>query len=79
MRRDKLVALRKSNGLTQAQVGKMLGLGREAVALYEGGQRLPSIETALRLSRLYGVTMEAICDALDVTADNILVGRRTSQ
>jgi transcriptional regulator with XRE-family HTH domain len=78
MRREKLMALRKAKGLTQVQVGKKIGLGREAIALYEGGLRMPSIATAMDLAAVYGVTLDEICAALGVAPRNNFVRGQVS-
>jgi len=49
--------LRKSHGLTQAQVAECLGLERSTYAYYEGG-RVPGVEILLRLCGLYKITLE---------------------
>ncbi|MDR3344757.1 MAG: helix-turn-helix domain-containing protein [Oscillospiraceae bacterium] len=49
--------LRRSHGLTQAQVAECLGLERSTYAYYEGG-RVPGVEILLRLCGLYKITLE---------------------
>lgn len=36
--------LRKRLGLSQAEAGELLGLSRQAITFYEGGDRCPPVE-----------------------------------
>lgn len=58
---------RKEKGLTQSQLGDMLGITPQAVAQYENGKRNPKIET-----------LQKIADALEVNVLN-LIGIKTDQ
>ncbi len=42
---------RKNLGLTQAQLAELCGVSRVSIVAIETGRFLPTIETALRLSR----------------------------
>ena len=55
--------LRERRNLTQAQLGKRAGLRPASVSHFETGQRVPSLETLVK-----------IADALEVTVD-VLLGR----
>ena len=49
---------RELKGLTQKDLGKILGVSDGAVANYENGKREPNLETVLRLADLFGVTTD---------------------
>lgn len=52
--RKVLIECRKEKGLTQTDVGKLVGKGKTAVASWEQGISIPDIETLYRLSKYYG-------------------------
>lgn len=56
----KLSLLRIRRGLSQGDVGRMLGVSRQAVVLWEMGERTPGLPHAIRLARLLGSTVEEL-------------------
>ncbi len=52
--------LRIKLGLTQAQLAALVGVARVSILAIENGQFLPTIETALRISKALGVPVEHI-------------------
>jgi DNA-binding XRE family transcriptional regulator len=61
---DRMAAARKAAGLTQEQMGELVGVSRQAVSKWESGQAVPDAVTVARL-----------CEALQVSADYILLGK----
>lgn len=55
---DKLKALRKERGLTQSQVGDVIGAERSTIACYESGTRKPDVATLDKLARFYRVSLD---------------------
>lgn len=55
--RKVLIECRKEKGITQTDVGKIVGKTKTAVASWEQGLTIPDIETLYRLSRYYGKTI----------------------
>ena len=55
MRNEKLAAVRKALGKTQAETAKEIGIAEIAYRTYERGTRTPSITTALKIADLFGV------------------------
>ena len=55
--RQTLIECRKEKGLTQTQVGEIVGKTKTAVASWEQGITIPDIETLYRLSQYYGKTI----------------------
>lgn len=51
---------RKAVKMTQKQVGKYLGVAESTYNLYESGKRKIDYEDLLKLSELYGVTVEQL-------------------
>lgn len=63
---EKLRELRSKYGLTQKQISERLGVSPSIVSGYETGERTPSTEVLLALSRLYH------------TSTDYLLGRKAS-
>ena len=55
---EKLRKLRKGKHLTQLQVSQRLGVSKAMISAYETDSKLPSVEVLIRLSRLYGTTVD---------------------
>ena len=62
--KDRIAAARKLSGLTQEQLGELVGVTRQAVSKWESGQTVPD-----------AVTVGRICEALHVSADYVLLGK----
>ena len=54
----KLKALREARGLTQLQVANRIGISKAMISAYETASKAPSIEVLIRLSRLFGVSVD---------------------
>ncbi len=55
----KFAMLRKRSGITQAALGKMLGVSNRAVSKWETGLALPSTENIYKLSKIFGVAVDS--------------------
>ena len=51
---------RNTMGLTQEDLAKAVGVSRQTVIAIEKGEYTPSTTLALRLSRVFGTTVEGI-------------------
>ena len=58
---EKLAALRKEKGLTQAELAARLGISKSAVSMYERGNREPELEL-----------LQAMADFFHVSASTML-------
>ena len=47
-------------GMTQAELGKAIGVTRQTVIAIEQGRYSPSLESAFRIARLFGVGLEDV-------------------
>lgn len=54
--------LRKSNNYTQDDFAKELGISRQAVSKWETGTAIPDLEVLLKISKLYGITINDILE-----------------
>ena len=54
----RLRALRKARGLTQQELGELLGVSASAVGMYEQGRREPDLATLVKLADIFGVSVD---------------------
>ena len=59
---DKLVILRKKEGLSQMEVSDKLNVSRQAVSRWESGVSKPSTENLQLLCKIYNVTIDYLLD-----------------
>lgn len=57
--------LRQAEGLSQAALGKALGVSRQTINAIETGRYDPSLTLAIRLSRHFGRTIEEVFHVTD--------------
>lgn len=55
---DKLIELRKTNGLSQEDLAERLNVSRQAVSRWESGAAMPDAHNILQISKLFGVTTD---------------------
>lgn len=55
---DKLMELRKKNGMTQEELAEQMHVSRQSVSKWEGAQSVPDLDKVLCLSKLFGVTTD---------------------
>ncbi len=60
---QRLKEVRKKRGLTQEQLGEMLGLNYKYIGLIERGERVPSIQTLVRISEQLNVAIKEFFDS----------------
>lgn len=65
---ERIALVRKAAGLSQEQLGELLGVTRQAVSKWESGQATPD---ALTIARL--------CESLHVSADYVLLGKEPEE
>ena len=58
--KNKVKSLRESRGLTQKELGEIVGVSRQAINAVETGKYDPSIWLAYNLARHFGVSIEDI-------------------
>ncbi len=64
---NRLVKLRKENGLSQEELAEKIGISRQAVSKWERAEASPDTDNLILLARLYGVSL----DVLLATEDEI--------
>ena len=54
--------LRKTRNYTQEELAKQLDISRQAVSKWETGTSIPDLEVLLKISKLYGITINDILE-----------------
>ncbi len=54
----KLKELRTKEGMTQEQLGELIGVSKSVVSYYETNDRIPSPLTLIRISKVFHVTTD---------------------
>ncbi len=67
---DRLVELRKKNGLSQEQLAEKLGLSRQAVSKWERAEASPDTDNLICLAKLYNVSLDELLST-DETIEDI--------
>ena len=57
-----LQLLRKKHNFTQDELAKRLDISRQAVSKWETGTAIPDLEVLLKISKLYGITINDILE-----------------
>ena len=77
----KLKELRKANNLTQSQLAERIGLAKSIISYYESGDRWPSYDVLIKITRLFHVSSdyllniqtERTLDVSDLSEEDILL------
>ncbi len=62
---NRLVNLRKKNGLSQEALAEKLGISRQAVSKWERAEASPDTDNIILLARLYGVSLDELLQTED--------------
>lgn len=57
---NQIAALRKQHGLTQVALAEAVGVTRQTIIAIEQNRYSPSLETAFRIARVFGVGIETV-------------------
>lgn len=60
MLKENLIILRNIHGFSQEEIAEKIGISRQAYAKWESGATVPDIEKCMRLSEVYGVTIDSL-------------------
>lgn len=59
---NKLREYRELREITQSQLAQAIGVKRTTISMIESGANRPSLKTALKLSKYFGVSVEELFD-----------------
>ena len=68
---DKIIKLRKSNGMSQEELADKINVSRQAISRWETGSAMPDGTNILKISKLFGVTTDYLLND-DYQSDNDL-------
>ena len=57
---NRLKEYRASKGINQTELGKLAGVSRQTISLIERGDYSPSVTLALKIARIFQVSVEDI-------------------
>lgn len=63
---EKIAFLRKSKGMTQEELGKVLSVTYQAVSKWERGESLPDFSTMSQIAKYFGVPLDYFEDGTDI-------------
>lgn len=55
---NRIVALRRKKGISQAQLAQVLNISPSAEGMYEQGRRIPNLETLILMSHFFNVSLD---------------------
>ena len=63
---EKLISLRKSQGLSQEELGAQLHVSRQTISKWESGQSYPDFQRLVLLSDYFELTLDQLVKDVDV-------------
>ena len=69
---DRIAKLRVAKGLSQHQLSQMLGVKRSVVSYYESGDRLPSYDVLMEMSRVFNVSTDYLLKGKDAEIERFV-------
>lgn len=63
---EKLVSIRKKQGLSQEELGKELQVSRQTISKWETGQSYPDFQSLVMLSDYFGMSLDELVKDIDV-------------
>ena len=60
-----LANLRKANGLSQQKLGSEIGLARNTICQYESGNRVPDVDTLVKIAQYFNVSVDYLLGITD--------------
>lgn len=73
---NRLVQLRKENGLSQEALAAKLGISRQAISKWERAEASPDTDNLMALAELYGLTLDAL---LNTSNDAYVLNGKAAQ
>lgn len=55
---EKLLKIRKAKGLTQTELGEIIGRGYSSISKYENGSQKPELDTVVELADILNVSID---------------------
>lgn len=68
---ERLIKLRKENGLSQEELGEKLNVTRQTISKWELGQTTPEMSKLVEISNLFGVTLDELTDNKSIENESV--------
>ena len=62
---DRLKKLRQEKGLSQSELGKLIGIGKSSISCYEKEIRNPNLDVIMALVKIFGVSADYLLGRVD--------------
>jgi len=72
---ERLITVRKKNNLSQAEIGKKIGVSGDAYGRYERGEVRPTIEMAVKIAKAMEISLDYLTGATDMELDSSILKR----
>lgn len=72
---ERLTQVRKRKGLSQAEVGKLIGINGDAYGRYERNEVKPTIEMAVKIAKALAVSLDYLTGNSDIELDSATLER----
>lgn len=66
---ENIVRLRMEKRLTQEELADLLGVSRQSVSKWESGASTPELDKLVRLSKIFGITMDELVNGKAITSE----------
>ena len=76
---NRLVTLRKKNGLSQEELADKIGISRQAVSKWERAESSPDTDNLIALARLYGVSLDELLESSPESLEDDAFARQAQQ
>lgn len=70
---ERIAELRNSLGITQAELGKKLGVTRSAVNSWEMGLSIPQLKHVIEMARIFNTTVDSLINSSEQVVVDITV------
>lgn len=72
---DRIIKLRKLSNLTQIQLAQKLNVSDKLISKWECGESTPGVEDVLKLSQIFGVSLDYLLKGIVSPQDNKIINR----
>lgn len=76
MFKKNLKKLRKKNNLTQEDLAQSLSISRQAVCMWERGERTPKVSVLTKVAKTFGISLDHMINGELTSMDNKLKKKR---
>lgn len=64
----RITLLRKQAGMSQSQLAEALHISASTIGMYEQGRRSPGLDILIRMSQVFGVSLDYLITGTDFTS-----------